>query len=276
MDSFNVLLHDLLQPLPTEELDAFPLLAGTATEEAALQGFTSPFDEFVNPDMFVATGNEEAVQPVFTGPIDAFAEFALPSSMGHDEAVQQFNADMEEIMEIDMLPPMEDEETALQEFTAPIDEFVNLRMFENEEALQPLITPPIGNFRFNLFPATVDGEEVLQPFTPPATQSPPAPKADKTPLGRTPCSFAGCDKDFCNAQVMRKHVDSVHNGRKHSCEEPGCGKTFTDERNLRRHRAKHSVGATQRVCPHCSKSFPAARSDNFKRHVTSTCPNRNK
>jgi hypothetical protein len=205
-------------------------------------------------------------QPRWVEELAAFPLLAGPAT--GETAFQRFTAPMNEF--VDYEGYLESDQAAQLPFTAPMADLMNFNM--EDEKIEDFNTAVNGLLEFDALAAMEDDQAEQQLPSPAATQSPTAPKAAKKRPNRTPCSFAGCEKDFCNAQVMRKHVDSVHNGQKHSCEEPGCDKAFTDDRNLRRHRAKHNVGAVQRECPHCKKSFPAARSDNFKRHVTSTCP----
>ena len=66
-----------------------------------------------------------------------------------------------------------------------------------------------------------------------------------------------CQKVFVAKHVLRRHIEDVHEKKRHKCDQ--CEKDFASEGALRDHKhIKHEgkkIKRNKKQCPHCNKSF---------------------
>ncbi|UYV75707.1 hypothetical protein LAZ67_13001063 [Cordylochernes scorpioides] len=69
---------------------------------------------------------------------------------------------------------------------------------------------------------------------------------------------------FCHCDFRKQPFDNILGERPFACDQPDCGKTFTRNEELTRHKRIHS-GLRPFPCAFCGKRF--GRKDHLKKHV---------
>ena len=73
-----------------------------------------------------------------------------------------------------------------------------------------------------------------------------------------------CFRAFTESYSLKKHIDSIHEGKSHDCNE--CNKVFTDKGNLSRHKNAYHKGIKY-PCTSCA--FVGSYRGSLKQHITS-------
>ena len=50
------------------------------------------------------------------------------------------------------------------------------------------------------------------------------------------CDIPSCGRMFKNMQILRRHFDALHRGKRHKCNFPGCDKSFAYPQGLTCHK----------------------------------------
>ncbi|XP_062560848.1 zinc finger protein 652-A-like [Armigeres subalbatus] len=99
-----------------------------------------------------------------------------------------------------------------------------------------------------------------------------------------PCGFAGCDQKFATRQGQKRHYLRTHDPTYVIPEQTAfvcdtCGKTFTTNGALKKHKFIHAPNEMPFVCGLCGKKFPTShklkehtmRHEGIKNHTCSYC-----
>ncbi|KAK5121465.1 hypothetical protein LTR85_005298 [Meristemomyces frigidus] len=88
------------------------------------------------------------------------------------------------------------------------------------------------------------------------------------------CQCDQCGKLFQRSYNLKAHMEThdPHRNQTHTCEHPGCDRSFVRRTDLLRHEQSVHLKARNFPCPLCNSSF--ARKDTLRRHVDDGCPKR--